>query len=57
MTTEREYDCIVIGAGVHGSFTAYQLAKRNKKTLLLEQVRLAKLCCRSFLLWFVLFCF
>ncbi|KAM6933588.1 peroxisomal sarcosine oxidase [Xenentodon cancila] len=32
-----EYDCIVIGAGVQGSFTAYQLAKRNKKTLLLEQ--------------------
>uniref|UniRef100_A0A671WXD5 Pipecolic acid oxidase n=1 Tax=Sparus aurata TaxID=8175 RepID=A0A671WXD5_SPAAU len=27
----------VIGAGVQGSFTAYQLAKRNKKTLLLEQ--------------------
>uniref|UniRef100_A0A671WY01 Pipecolic acid oxidase n=1 Tax=Sparus aurata TaxID=8175 RepID=A0A671WY01_SPAAU len=27
----------LIGAGVQGSFTAYQLAKRNKKTLLLEQ--------------------
>lgn len=27
----------MIGAGVHGSFTAYELAKRNKKTLLLEQ--------------------
>lgn len=38
MTTTGEYDCIVIGAGVQGSFTAYQLAKRNKKTLLLEQV-------------------
>ncbi|KAF3692523.1 Peroxisomal sarcosine oxidase [Channa argus] len=37
MSTEREYDCIVIGAGVQGSFTAYQLAKNNKKTLLLEQ--------------------
>uniref|UniRef100_A0A3Q4MFG1 Pipecolic acid oxidase n=1 Tax=Neolamprologus brichardi TaxID=32507 RepID=A0A3Q4MFG1_NEOBR len=33
------FDCIVIGAGVQGSFTAYQLAKKNKKTLLLEQVR------------------
>lgn len=38
MSAEGEYDCIVIGAGVQGSFTAYQLAKRNKKTLLLEQV-------------------
>nr|XP_046244066.1 peroxisomal sarcosine oxidase [Scatophagus argus] len=37
MSTEGEYDCIVIGAGVQGSFTAYQLAKKNKKTLLLEQ--------------------
>uniref|UniRef100_A0A668AZP7 Peroxisomal sarcosine oxidase n=1 Tax=Myripristis murdjan TaxID=586833 RepID=A0A668AZP7_9TELE len=31
------YDCIVIGAGVQGSFTAYQLAKKKKATLLLEQ--------------------
>lgn len=38
MTSKGEYDCIVIGAGVQGSFTAYQLTKRNKKTLLLEQV-------------------
>ncbi|XP_053177286.1 peroxisomal sarcosine oxidase [Scomber japonicus] len=37
MSTKEEYDCIVIGAGVQGSFTAYQLAKNNKKTLLLEQ--------------------
>ncbi|XP_037632408.1 peroxisomal sarcosine oxidase [Sebastes umbrosus] len=37
MSTKGEYDCIVIGAGVQGSFTAYQLAKKNKKTLLLEQ--------------------
>ena len=35
---ESDYDCIVIGAGVQGSFTAYHLAKKNKKTLLLEQV-------------------
>ncbi|KAM9318077.1 peroxisomal sarcosine oxidase [Pholidichthys leucotaenia] len=35
--TTNQFDCIVIGAGVQGSFTAYQLAKRNKKTLLLEQ--------------------
>lgn len=39
MTSAKEYDCIVIGAGVHGSFTAYELAKKNKKTLLLEQVQ------------------
>ncbi|KAI4886517.1 hypothetical protein NFI96_024885 [Prochilodus magdalenae] len=32
-----EYDCIVIGAGIQGSFTAYHLAKNKKKTLLLEQ--------------------
>ncbi|XP_061917984.1 peroxisomal sarcosine oxidase [Entelurus aequoreus] len=31
------YDYIVVGAGVQGSFTAYQLAKKKKKTLLLEQ--------------------
>ena len=35
---ESDYDCIVIGAGVQGSFTAYHLAKKKKKTLLLEQV-------------------
>ncbi|XP_077398150.1 peroxisomal sarcosine oxidase [Festucalex cinctus] len=34
------YDYIVIGAGVQGSFTAYQLAKRKKETLLLEQFTL-----------------
>ena len=32
------YDVIVIGAGVEGSSTAYQLASRGKKILLLEQV-------------------
>lgn len=32
------YDVIVVGAGVEGSSTAYQLAKQGKKTLLLEQV-------------------
>ncbi|KAM7413753.1 hypothetical protein PAMA_020906 [Pampus argenteus] len=37
MSTKEDYDCIVIGAGVQGSFTAYQLAKKNQKTLLLEQ--------------------
>ncbi|KAM9320554.1 peroxisomal sarcosine oxidase [Gastrophryne carolinensis] len=31
------YDCIVIGAGIQGSFTAYHLAKNQKRTLLLEQ--------------------
>ncbi|XP_030633638.1 peroxisomal sarcosine oxidase [Chanos chanos] len=31
------YDCIVIGAGIQGSCTAYHLAKNQKKTLLLEQ--------------------
>lgn len=37
MSANRDYDCIVIGAGVQGSFTAYSLAKRGKRTLLLEQ--------------------
>ncbi|XP_073524017.1 peroxisomal sarcosine oxidase [Phyllobates terribilis] len=31
------FDCIVLGAGIQGSFTAYHLAKNQKKTLLLEQ--------------------
>ncbi|XP_064618933.1 peroxisomal sarcosine oxidase-like [Lineus longissimus] len=31
------YDCIVVGAGVIGSSTAYHLAKQGKRTLLLEQ--------------------
>ncbi|KAM4590117.1 peroxisomal sarcosine oxidase isoform 2-T2 [Fundulus diaphanus] len=37
MSLRQDYDCVVIGAGVQGSFAAYQLAKQNKKTLLLEQ--------------------
>ncbi|CAN9511208.1 unnamed protein product [Ophioblennius macclurei] len=37
MSTSKDFDCIVIGAGVQGSFTAYQLAKKNQRTLLLEQ--------------------
>lgn len=38
MSADRElFDCIVIGAGVQGSFTAYSLAKRGQRTLLLEQ--------------------
>ncbi|XP_015277374.1 PREDICTED: peroxisomal sarcosine oxidase isoform X1 [Gekko japonicus] len=31
------YDAVVVGAGIQGSFTAYHLAKRGQKTLLLEQ--------------------
>ncbi|KAJ6657221.1 hypothetical protein lerEdw1_002588 [Lerista edwardsae] len=33
----RYYDAIVVGAGIQGSFTAYSLAQRQQKTLLLEQ--------------------
>ncbi|KAH7576769.1 hypothetical protein JRO89_XS01G0144700 [Xanthoceras sorbifolium] len=33
----EEFDIIVVGAGIMGSSTAYQLAKRGQKTLLLEQ--------------------
>ncbi|VVA14931.1 PREDICTED: peroxisomal sarcosine oxidase [Prunus dulcis] len=32
-----EFDVIVVGAGIMGSSTAYQTAKRGQKTLLLEQ--------------------
>ncbi len=32
------WDCVVVGAGVVGSFTAYHLAKHGLKILLLEQV-------------------
>ncbi|XVE53483.1 hypothetical protein DITRI_Ditri03aG0006700 [Diplodiscus trichospermus] len=35
--SDDEFDVIVVGAGVIGSSTAYQLAKRGQKTLLLEQ--------------------
>ncbi|XP_060114938.1 peroxisomal sarcosine oxidase [Heteronotia binoei] len=31
------YEALVVGAGIQGSFTAYHLAKRGQKTLLLEQ--------------------
>ncbi|XP_035240148.1 peroxisomal sarcosine oxidase [Anguilla anguilla] len=33
----EDFDCVVIGAGVQGCFTAYHLAKNGKRTLLLEQ--------------------
>lgn len=36
--SSQTYDCIVIGAGIQGSFTAYHLAKNNRRTLLIEQV-------------------
>lgn len=36
--SSQDIDCVVIGAGVHGSFTAYHLAKNGVRTLLLEQV-------------------
>uniref|UniRef100_A0A4W5KCL4 Pipecolic acid and sarcosine oxidase n=1 Tax=Hucho hucho TaxID=62062 RepID=A0A4W5KCL4_9TELE len=37
MSDQQDYNCIIIGAGIQGSFTAYHLAKNNKRTLLLEQ--------------------
>lgn len=33
----NNFDCIVLGAGIQGSCTAYHLAKNKKKTLLVEQ--------------------
>lgn len=38
MNRDYTYDVIVVGAGIEGSATAYQLAKKGKSTLLLEQV-------------------
>lgn len=40
MTTEELFDVIVIGAGVEGSATAYQLTKlaKEKRVVLVEQV-------------------
>ena len=32
-----EYEVVVVGAGIIGSCTAYQIAKRAKSVLLLEQ--------------------
>lgn len=32
------YEVVVVGAGIEGSATAYNLAKNGQKTLLLEQV-------------------
>lgn len=32
------YDVVVVGAGIEGSATAYNLAKNGQKTLLVEQV-------------------
>ena len=37
---DRFYDHIVIGAGISGSSAALQLAKRGKKVLLLEKLKL-----------------
>lgn len=47
MSTSDVYDCVVIGAGVQGSFTAYELAKRRKRTVLLEQVGRASVSVRE----------
>ena len=35
---DQEWDCIVLGAGIVGSWTAYHLAAAGKNTLLLDQV-------------------
>ncbi|XP_038060270.1 peroxisomal sarcosine oxidase-like [Patiria miniata] len=34
------YDCVVVGAGVEGSATGYQLTRTGRKTLLVEQFKL-----------------
>ncbi|XP_029373811.1 peroxisomal sarcosine oxidase [Echeneis naucrates] len=37
MSAAEDFDCVVVGAGVQGSFTAHQLAQKNQRTLLLDQ--------------------
>lgn len=32
------YDCIVVGAGIIGACAAYDLVKKGKKTLVIDQV-------------------
>ena len=39
MAQPDSFDVIVIGAGIEGSATAYNLSKLKKRVLLLEQVR------------------
>ena len=36
MRTGKPYDVAVIGAGVFGAWTAYELARRGKKVVLLD---------------------
>ena len=35
---DEAWECIVVGAGIVGSWTGYHLAKSGGKTLILEQV-------------------
>ena len=37
MTTENNYDAIIIGAGVQGASLAYHLARRGVKVIVLEK--------------------
>ena len=38
------YDVLVVGSGIMGSWTAYMLAEKGVKTLLLEQVMESRAC-------------
>ncbi|XP_005997043.1 peroxisomal sarcosine oxidase isoform X2 [Latimeria chalumnae] len=39
-SSPEEFEYIVVGAGIQGSFTAYHLSKRSKSTVLIEQFML-----------------
>ena len=40
MDPDTVYECVVVGAGIEGSATAYSLVRKgNERVLLLEQVR------------------
>ena len=38
-----DFDHIVVGAGINGAWSAYHLAKRGYRTLIIDQVRISKL--------------